>query len=86
MPVAGASTPVTVGGALAQNTAESIGLSAFRLAVDGLLHPLSPTAAILDMADASHRQSGPDLMLHAVAASEMHEYLTGKRVAQTSTK
>ena len=77
MPVAGASTPITVSGALVQNTAEAIALSALRLAIDDLLHPLATTSTILDMGDASHRQSGPDLFIHSVAATDMQRYLTG---------
>jgi trimethylamine--corrinoid protein Co-methyltransferase len=79
MPVAGASCPVTVAGALVQNTAESLALCAMRLAIDDLPHPITPASAILDMRHGSHRQSGPDLVLHRLAGSEMHAYLFGGR-------
>ena len=77
MPVAGAAVPVTVAGALVQNTAESLALNAMRLAIDGLTHSIVGTSTVIDMVDACHRQSGPDLMLHMLAGSEMHAYLFG---------
>ena len=79
MPVAGASTPITVAGALVQNTAESLALCAMRLAIDGVPRGVTATAAIMDMRDAVHRQSGPDLLLHVVAGQQMNAYLFGGR-------
>ena len=79
MPVAGASSPVTVAGSLVQNTAESLALCAMRLAIDDLCHGIVPTTTMMDMKVASHRQSGPDLMLHRLAGSQMHAYLFGGR-------
>ena len=79
MPVAGASTPITVAGALVQNTAESLALCAMRLAIDDLTHPITSTSTILDMKDASHRQSGPDLWLHVTAGADMQAFLYGDR-------
>ncbi len=79
MPVAGASTPITVAGALVQNTAESLALSAMRLAVDDLPQPITGTAAVMDMKYGFPRQIGPDLFLHRLAGQEMHDHLyTGR--------
>jgi trimethylamine---corrinoid protein Co-methyltransferase len=75
MPVAGASTPLTVAGALVQNTAESLALSAMRLAVEDLPQPITGTQAIMDMKHGFPRQIGPDLFLHRLAGQEMHDYL-----------
>jgi trimethylamine--corrinoid protein Co-methyltransferase len=75
MPVAGASAPITVAGALAQNTAESLALSAMRLAVDDLPQPIAGSQAIMDMKHGFPRQVGPDLFLHRLAGQEMHDYL-----------
>lgn len=77
MPVAGAAGPITVAGSLVQNTAESLGLCAIRLAVDDLLHEITPSCAIMDMRAACHRQSGPDLLLHRLAGAEMNAFLFG---------
>jgi trimethylamine--corrinoid protein Co-methyltransferase len=79
MPVAGAAAPVTVAGALAQTTAESLALCAITLAVDDRLLGVSSGALVMDMRDASHRQSGPDVMLHRMAAMQMNAYLFGGR-------
>ena len=49
MPVAGGSSPVTVMGSLVQNTAESLALCAMRLALEGKLHEVTATSAVLDM-------------------------------------
>lgn len=75
MPVAGASAPITVAGALVQNTAESLALSAMRLAVDDLPQSITGTAAVMDMKHGFPRQIGPDLFLHRLAGQEMHDYL-----------
>jgi trimethylamine--corrinoid protein Co-methyltransferase len=75
MPVAGASTPITIAGALVQNTAESLALSAMRLAVEDLPQPITGTQAIMDMKHGFPRQIGPDLFLHRLAGQEMHDYL-----------
>jgi trimethylamine--corrinoid protein Co-methyltransferase len=75
MPVAGASTPITLAGALLQNTAESLALSAMRLAVDDLPQPITGTAAVMDMKHGFPRQIGPDLFLHHLAGQEMHDFL-----------
>jgi len=80
MPVAGSSTPVTVVGALVQNTAESLAISALRLAIDDLPQNITGSSAMTDMRHGFPRQIGPDLFLHFVAGREMHDYLyTGKR-------
>ena len=79
MPVAGASTPITVAGALVQNTAESLALCAMSLALDDVLTPIYSTQATMDMRAGAPRQSGPDMMLHALAGSEMRAYLVGGR-------
>jgi len=79
MPVAGAATPVTVAGALTQTTAECLGLCAISLAVDDRLTGISSGALVLDMRAASHRQSGPDVELHRMAAMQMNAYLFGGR-------
>jgi len=79
MPVAGAATPVTLAGALAQTTAESLALCAITLAVDDRVQGISTAALVMDMKDASHRQSGPDVLLHRYAASQMNSYLFGGR-------
>lgn len=75
MPVAGASTPVTVAGALVQNTAESLALSAMRLAVEDLPQRVAGSQAFMDMRHAAARQTGPDMLLHRLAGSEMDAYL-----------
>jgi len=84
MPVAGASTPLTVAGALAQNTAESLALCTMRLAVDDLTQGITPTASIMDMKDANQRQSGPDLAVHVFAGVQMNAYLFGGHPSFTS--
>jgi trimethylamine--corrinoid protein Co-methyltransferase len=84
MPVAGAATPVTLAGALVQNTAESLGLAALRWAVNGTPSGgITGTTTMLDMRDACHRQSGPDIWLHTLAASQMQAYLFGGHPAAT---
>ncbi len=80
MPVAGAATPVTVAGALAQTTAECLALCAITLAVENRLTGISSGALVMDMRDASHRQSGPDVLLHRMAAMQMNAYLFGGRM------
>ena len=75
MPVAGASAPITVAGALVQNTAESLALSAMRLAVEDLPQPIAGSQAIMDMKHGFPRQIGPDMFLHRLAGREMHDYL-----------
>ncbi|NLF17143.1 MAG: hypothetical protein GX595_07785 [Lentisphaerae bacterium] len=75
MPVAGASAPITVAGALVQNTAESLALSAMRLAVDDLPQPVSGSQAVMDMRHGFPRQTGPDLFLHRLAGLEMDDFL-----------
>lgn len=47
--VAGGTTPVSIAGALVQNTAESLALSAIRMAVDNLPQSRGHTSGILDM-------------------------------------
>lgn len=79
MPVAGAAGPITVAGSLVQNTAESLALCAMRLAIDDLTSGITGTSTVLDMKCGAHRQSGPDLMLHALAGSQMHAHLFGGR-------
>jgi trimethylamine:corrinoid methyltransferase-like protein len=75
MPVAAASTPVTVAGALVQNTAESLAISALRLAIDDLPHGITGSSAMMDMRHGFPRQIGPDLFLHYLAGREMDDYL-----------
>lgn len=85
MPVGGASTPVSVAGSLVQNTAESLALSAMRLAVDDLPQPITGSQAMMDMKGAAPRQFGPDIMLHRLAGDEMDSYLyTGRVRARAS--
>jgi len=79
MPVAGAATPVTIAGQLAQTTAESLALCAITLAVDDRLFGVSGGALVMDMRAASHRQWGPDVSLHRMAAQQMNAYLFGGR-------
>ncbi|OGV61972.1 MAG: hypothetical protein A3K18_06505 [Lentisphaerae bacterium RIFOXYA12_64_32] len=75
MPVAAASTPVSVAGALVQNTAESLALSAMRLAIDNLPQGITGSAAVMDMKHGFPRQLGPDMFLHSLAGQEMNDYL-----------
>lgn len=75
MPVAAASTPVTVAGALVQNTAESLAISALRLAIDDVPHPITGSSAMMDMRHGFPRQIGPDLFLHYLAGREMDDFL-----------
>jgi trimethylamine---corrinoid protein Co-methyltransferase len=77
MPVAAAAGPVTVAGSLVQNTAESLALNAMSLALDDRLQGITPTSAVVDVRDLAPRQSGPDLMLHMAAGSQMHAHLFG---------
>ncbi|MFC1525801.1 trimethylamine methyltransferase family protein [Candidatus Latescibacterota bacterium] len=79
MPVAGAAGPITVAGSLVQNTAESLALCAMRLALDDLTCGVSGSSAVLDMRAGAPRQSGPDVMLHLLAGSQMNSYLFGGR-------
>ena len=75
MPVAAASTPVTVAGALVQNTAECLAVSALRLAIDNLPQHICGSSAMMDMRHGFPRQLGPDLFLHALAGREMDDFL-----------
>jgi trimethylamine--corrinoid protein Co-methyltransferase len=75
MPVAGASTPVSVAGALVQNTAESLALSALSLAVNGTPQGITGSSAVTDMCEGFSRQLGPDWVLHTLAGAEMHDFL-----------
>lgn len=75
MPVAGASTPVSIAGALVQNTAESLALSAMSLAVNGTPHGITGSSAVTDMREGFSRQLGPDWVLHMLAGAEMHDFL-----------
>jgi trimethylamine--corrinoid protein Co-methyltransferase len=75
MPVAAASTPVTVAGALVQNTAESLAVSALRLAIDDLPQQIVGSSAMMDMRHGFPRQLGPDLFLHYLAGREMDDFL-----------
>jgi len=77
MPCAGAATPVTIAGALAQSTAEGLGLNAITLAVEDRLCGFSCGPVVIDMQSASPRSFGPDAALHRSAANQMHAYLFG---------
>ena len=83
MPVAGASAPVSIAGALVQNTAESLALSAMRLAVDDLPQSVAGCSAVMDMKHGFPRQIGPDFILHQLAGQEMDDFLhRGRRSAR----
>jgi trimethylamine---corrinoid protein Co-methyltransferase len=75
MPVAAASTPVTVAGALVQNTAESLAVSALRLAIDNVPQHIAGSSAMMDMRHGFPRQLGPDVFLHQLAGCEMDDFL-----------
>ncbi len=77
MPVAGAATPVTVAGQAVQTAAESLALNALTLAVDDQTCGVMTGALVMDMRAVSHRQAGPDVMLHRAAAHEMHRHFFG---------
>jgi trimethylamine--corrinoid protein Co-methyltransferase len=77
MPVAGAAAPVTVAGQAAQTTAESLALNALTLAVDDRTCGIMNNSLVVDMRATSHRQSGPDVILHRAAAHEMHRHFFG---------
>jgi trimethylamine:corrinoid methyltransferase-like protein len=77
MPVAGAATPVTVAGQAVQTAAESLALNALTLAVDDRTCGIMNNSLVMDMKDASHRQAGPDVILHRAAAYEMHRHFFG---------
>ena len=79
MPNAGAATPVTIAGAVAQNTAELLGLNAITLAVDGRLHGSSVGPVVVDMSAASARAFGPDVQLLRLATDEMRRFMFGGR-------
>lgn len=65
MPVAGAAAPITLAGSLVQNTAESLGLCAMRLAIDDLPQGIVGTSTIMDMKDASRRQRARQMVAEA---------------------
>jgi trimethylamine--corrinoid protein Co-methyltransferase len=77
MPVAGAATPVTVAGQAAQTTAEALALNALTLAVDDRTCGIMHNPLVMDMRAASHRQAGPDVVLHRAATHEMHRHFFG---------
>ena len=78
MPVAGAAGPVTLAGSLVQNTAESLALCAMALAVNGSpRRSITGSTTMLDMRDVCHRQAGPDVLLHTLAASQMQAHIFG---------
>jgi len=77
MPVAGAATPVSVAGQAAQTTAEALALNVLTLAVDDRTCGIMHNPLVMDMRAASHRQAGPDVMLHRAAAHEMHRHFFG---------
>ena len=77
MPAAGASAPVTLAGAMAQNCAEVLGLNAMTLAIDGRLCGKGVGSVVLDMQAAAMRTFGPDLLLHRYAENIMGVWLFG---------
>jgi trimethylamine--corrinoid protein Co-methyltransferase len=77
MPVAGAAAPVTIAGQAAQTTAEALALNALTLAVDDRTCGIMHNPLVMDMRAASHRQSGPDVVLHRAVAHEMHRHFFG---------
>jgi len=79
MPVAGAAAPVTVAGQAVQTAAESLALNTLTLAVDDRTCGIMTNPLVMDMKAASHRQAGPDVMLHRAAAHEMHRHFFGGR-------
>ena len=77
MPSAGAATPVTLAGALAQNCAEILALNAMTLAVDGRLCGKGVGPVVLDMQAAAMRTFGPDYLALRYADSIMASWLFG---------
>ncbi len=77
MPVAGASAPVTLAGALAQTTGEVLACNAVSLAVDGRLVAYCAGCLTCDMRTGVHTQSGPDVALLRLGAAEMGAYVFG---------
>jgi len=84
MPGAGAAAPVTLAGALAQNTAEALALNAVTLAVDGRLCGSCAGPLVIDMRDASSRTFGPDVQLHRLAMDEMRRFMFGAAPSYSS--
>ncbi|MBI2302269.1 MAG: trimethylamine methyltransferase family protein [Armatimonadetes bacterium] len=77
MPVAGASTPVTLAGCLVHQTAESIVCNLLTLAIDGRLTGYRAGALTTDMRDGGFTQSGPDVDLVQLGSTEMADFCFG---------
>ena len=79
MPVAGAATPVTPAGALAQITAEVIAANVISLAVDGRIEGWIAGPLSFDMKTGVHTQWGPETIFLLAGASHVSAYLFGGR-------
>ena len=81
MPVMGAATPVTPAGALALSTAETVGINALALALDGELYGwVSPGMCSVDMKTLLATQWGSEVMVTQAASVHVAEALFGERV------
>ena len=80
MPVAGAATPVTLAGSLAQMTAEVLHCNVISLAVDHRLMGWGAGPLTVEPRSGVHTQSGPASQLLGLAASQMACYLFGGRL------
>ena len=85
MPTAGAAAPATIAGALAQNTAEMLGLNGITLAVDGRMAGSSVGPLVADMRTGTPRTYGPDVVLHRAAMDCMRVYLWGSQPSWSAT-
>ncbi len=79
MPVAGASTPVTLAGSLAQMTAEVLQCNVISMAVDDRLMGWTAGPLAVDPRTGIHSQSGPATLLLGLAGRQISCHLFGGR-------
>ena len=80
MPLAGAATPVTLAGCLAQSAAEVIQCNVISLAVDGRLMGWVAGPLAIDPRTGAHTQSGPAVVLLLLGAKQVAAHLFGGQV------
>ncbi len=77
MPVMGSATPVTIVGALAQNTAECLACNVVTLALDDRVSGWTETPVGLDMRAGASTVNGPDVQLLRPATRQMAAHVFG---------
>ena len=77
MPVAGIATPATLAGALATIAAEVLACNVLSLAVDNRVCGWIAGPLTFDMKTGIHTQTGPDVQLLRLGASQMAAYMFG---------